>query len=482
MYIYKHSGTAIIHNCLFDNQNFLTGNVSAIYLSSYKEFSIDGCTIKNYPNNGISLSNCDVSSYFDQIISNNWIYNNGNAGINSFLSFVQIIDNPSISNNNYGIISNNNSNVFIEGNYNAHFLYETSQKIKNNNINQLIASSNSFPYWIKWNAIYDDDTEQPLVVCSSESEKDLFDITFNAWGDLFNPELPHNYFSPIDYYTWIPFWDLPNPPPPKSDEEILFESAKLKVEQQDFSGAKSDYLSLVTSYPNSVFAQASLKYLLTLEKHVTNDYLSLKAYYLNDTSIHSNELLLKISYSLANWCDVYSENYQIAIDWFENVIEDPPSLEDSVFAIIDLGYVYFLMENGGFKSSYSCKYPQYKFTSQEEYSESVDFHLSLLYDDGLSETMQNNIAQLKTGELLQNVPNPFNSSTQLWYKLDDQANAIIDIFDFTGKKVNSINQGIKEQGSHYAVFEPSGMANGIYFYSLKVNGIVTDTKKMTLMK
>jgi hypothetical protein len=66
---------------------------------------------------------------------------------------------------------------------------------------------------------------------------------------------------------------------------------------------------------------------------------------------------------------------------------------------------------------------------------------------------------------LRNVPNPFNGSTQIWYKLEDEASVSISVFDYTGKRVSSISQGNLEKGSHYVDFSSDNLPSGIYFYT-----------------
>ena len=45
-----------------------------------------------------------------------------------------------------------------------------------------------------------------------------------------------------------------------------------------------------------------------------------------------------------------------------------------------------------------------------------------------------------------------------------------------------INCGPKSEGMHHIDFNANGLKNGIYFYSLRINGQNTDSKKMTIMK
>ena len=157
-------------------------------------------------------------------------------------------------------------------------------------------------------------------------------------------------------------------------------------------------------------------------------------------------------------------------------------MEDSIFAIIDLGYTYFLMENGGLKAAYTGNMIEHKPVSMEKFEEKRDYLLSLLPGDQLSETMKESIGNLKTGELLQNVPNPFKGSTQIWYRLEKESNVQLNIHNYTGQLIWSVKEGTKSIGTHFFEFDGTGLKNGIYFYSISINGQTTDSKKMTIIK
>jgi photosystem II stability/assembly factor-like uncharacterized protein len=81
-----------------------------------------------------------------------------------------------------------------------------------------------------------------------------------------------------------------------------------------------------------------------------------------------------------------------------------------------------------------------------------------------------------------NYPNPFKGTTEIWFKLTEESSASITIYDYTGKEVSVINPGSLKSGNHSVEFSSANLPSGIYFYSLEVNGIKTDTKKMTLMR
>jgi hypothetical protein len=83
---------------------------------------------------------------------------------------------------------------------------------------------------------------------------------------------------------------------------------------------------------------------------------------------------------------------------------------------------------------------------------------------------------------MQNIPNPVKSFTKIWYKLENEASVQLFVHNYTGQLVSTFNCGTKSEGMHHIDFNVNGLKNGIYFYSLRINGQNTDSKKMTIMK
>jgi hypothetical protein len=141
------------------------------------------------------------------------------------------------------------------------------------------------------------------------------------------------------------------------------------------------------------------------------------------------------------------------------------------------------MENSGTKSSsYVGSMVHHKPTSHDQHFETTNYLLSLLPGEKMSETLKESIKELKGGELLQNVPNPFNGSTHIYYKLETEYAVEIDIYNYTGQKIKTYNEGMKSEGVHSIGFSAANLPNGIYFYSIRVNGKLADSKKMTIVK
>ncbi|MCP4684151.1 MAG: T9SS type A sorting domain-containing protein [bacterium] len=83
--------------------------------------------------------------------------------------------------------------------------------------------------------------------------------------------------------------------------------------------------------------------------------------------------------------------------------------------------------------------------------------------------------------LHQNYPNPFNPTTTILFNLSARSAAQLDIFDITGRTVESRKLGVLPSGDHTVEFDASGLASGVYFYRLATENAV-DTRKMMLLK
>jgi hypothetical protein len=66
--------------------------------------------------------------------------------------------------------------------------------------------------------------------------------------------------------------------------------------------------------------------------------------------------------------------------------------------------------------------------------------------------------------ILQNFPNPFNSSTKIRYGLPYSGIISIKLYDILGREVLTIDEGFKEIGYYEAIFTSSMVSSGVYFY------------------
>ncbi|MCD4730760.1 MAG: T9SS type A sorting domain-containing protein [Bacteroidales bacterium] len=502
-----NSNNTFINECIFryselrgSNGNFTIDNASFLIESTvnlinngeprytyltFSEFEESlnhkGITIENYPTVrindseisgriiGIELFNCGKNN----VDIHGCLFNGcSNTGILVYNSKVNISDN-NVSANGYGLKCLNRSNVALFGN--CEYI---TQEFKESTYCEITGSEESFPYYFKYNSVkYDINTNLLL-------EFKLFgDISLDVRDNTWNIANPTPYFKPSPNYLWQPAW-VPGDCGYKSSEipENMFFSAKEKIEIENHIGAKDEFKQLINDYPSSQYSQAALREIFEIEEFCENDFELLKNYYKTNQNIQNDLLLTKRADFLATFCNIKIENWEEAINWFESAILNPESEEDSIFAIIDLGYTYFIMNNGGQKSTFQGNLTEYIPATQQQFKGKRDYLLNLIPGDQMSEKMKGNISALKEGKLLQNVPNPFQGSTQIWYKINTESNVQLNVYNYTGQLINNTNEGTKTKGTHFIDFDATGLKNGIYFYSININGKTTDSKKMTVMK
>jgi hypothetical protein len=84
-------------------------------------------------------------------------------------------------------------------------------------------------------------------------------------------------------------------------------------------------------------------------------------------------------------------------------------------------------------------------------------------------------------ELEQNYPNPFNPGTTIKYIPPERAFVEIKVLDVLGREVATLVKQERSSGEHRVKWDASGVASGVYFYRLMVEGFVT-TRKMLVLK
>ena len=82
---------------------------------------------------------------------------------------------------------------------------------------------------------------------------------------------------------------------------------------------------------------------------------------------------------------------------------------------------------------------------------------------------------------LQNYPNPFNPTTIIQFSLNKNSMVELKIFDAMGKEVTTLISNPMAVGNHDVTFNANGLASGMYYYRLSVDGEIT-TKSMLLLK
>jgi parallel beta-helix repeat protein len=401
----------LITNCTFKNESH-----AGLTIDEYDYFNIKNNQIFNC-GDGIALYNSGNGRSGNQIITNNTIYNNSSSGISIYNSTVSVTENY-VHDNLFGVKFFNNSNVAFYGSSNASS-YGDMNLVEDNDSYEVFSSGYSFPWYFRYNAIIDLDNtggqSDPLVYyVYAPGDQIPKDIRYNCWGNNFGAG---DDLYP-DVFLYNPTWCPGGGGISIESAEELYTTGLNQFSDEDYTQAESSLKLLIDLYPDTHYAAAAMKDLFSLEQFMGNDYNGLMQYYNTNDHIQSDTTLQKTAEFLVNKCKVASENWQPAIDYYEERIENPETMEDSIFAIIDLGHTYLLMENSGDRSMAQGKLLAHKPESRESFSKKRNYLLSLLPLNMPSEEYIILKRNQKVAELIQNVPNPFNNYTMKLSKVE----------------------------------------------------------------
>ena len=81
----------------------------------------------------------------------------------------------------------------------------------------------------------------------------------------------------------------------------------------------------------------------------------------------------------------------------------------------------------------------------------------------------------------QNYPNPFNPSTTISYRLPEQSDISLSVFNLLGQQVATIYDGSQVAGEHRVTWDASAFPSSVYFVKLEAGGW-SETVKMVLLK
>jgi len=470
-------------------------DVNNCYFESCSDYAV---SINNYPlyefQNNV-ITNCgggfDISNSGNPIkciISDNNIHNNSGAGIWLHNSFADICERNKIENNYVGIVALDNSSITMIGN--PDYPHST---IKDNMHQELIFDTSSFPTKISYNKVIDDayttgSHDQYLIRTIEFLFPVTFDIKDNYWGTVcenWNEGDGDSRFHPEAWYEYLPIW-IPGPPvDPRNltEPEELYTSADSLIQIEEYETAKQVYRDIIELYPESKYSIFSMRNLLPMETVSGRDFSTLMEYYLTEPNCNINDERTKLSQYLANYCKIKMEQYPEAISFFENIIEDPDTELDSVYAVIDAGYTYLLMDNGG-KSGYVGKMAELKPKSEKEFRIMRDGLLSELFEIIEPEPEEPNVEY--TFDLKHNYPNPFNFSTTISFSLPLYIQkAELKIYNIKGQLVRKLDidnkSGIGSIAWDGLDSYGKKVCSGIYFYKLTADKKEI-VKKMVLMR
>ncbi len=361
----------IENNCAFRNANDQT----AIEITAYPNYVLENSVVEN---NERGVHIFESGSGLNHSISNNVIQNNTeSSGIYIYHSYADITGSNIIDNNFEGLAVLRNSNFSCVGNQESPY-----QMITYNENDEVWFTYDSRPSEFIYNQIFDSNHDDDFLACRDiPTIYTPIIISNNHWGSDF---IPSSDLNPEEAFIYTPIWnpgiieDIVD-----GDAKALYDSGKQYEENQEYDFAEQCYKQIISLYPDSEYAQIAAKELLALEcklgiERSVQDFADLKSYYETEPNLQYSYELSQLTDYLANYCDIKLGNLPEAISWFENVIVNPPSPADSIFAVIDAGYTYLLLENIN-RSNFVGQITSLKPNSREDFEQNRDQLLKELF-------------------------------------------------------------------------------------------------------
>ncbi|MGC9336682.1 MAG: right-handed parallel beta-helix repeat-containing protein [Candidatus Cloacimonadia bacterium] len=199
----------------------------------------------------------------------------------------------------------------------------------------------------------------------------------------------------------------------KPPEKILYEEGVVQITNGEYESAKLTMRDVVDNYPETKIAIGALQWLLYLENFSGNDYAGLRAYAetIDDVTYPNLERIKNKIITSTYMCE---KDYLTSIDRLEDIIADPPSVEDSILALINEGYCYLkLAEQGDKATSIECSFKPRCFEEFQYVSQNMTRNLL----DKAIPHPEPSTGEIETFALYQNYPNPCTHNTTISYAI-----------------------------------------------------------------
>jgi len=125
------------------------------------------------------------------------------------------------------------------------------------------------------------------------------------------------------------------------------------------------------------------------------------------------------------------------------------------------------------------------YTSHVQFDHNTPVEGALWLDISMSVLEARTVAEDATMPLLFGIsaiyPNPFNPEATVSFNLDRSANVCLDVYDLSGRRMDSLLRGYMGAGSHCVQLRGAALPSGLYLVQL-TDGSRRDLRKVTLMK
>ena len=446
---------------------------------------IDNNLIQYESGTGLFMAYCGYNSK-ELKIQNNTISKLGNSqattwGVKIYRTYAELYNNV-ITNNDYGVACMNYSHVSLKGNANATTSASTQQII--NNHTQVRVFDRSFPYYFHHNIIQNSNSASDYLIyydpflyppdpnTNPNLSSPLMDIKCNCL-----PSPPNQIqLYPSNGYIKDPSWCPGQLCLITNLAQDAYEHALQELDSGNFSNAESELKRLILNFPDEIYAIEAAKKLIPIKFISDRDFAGLKNFYDTSYNLHSDSLLDLMTERLKNQCDIEYGDYQDAITWYENHIQDPPTFSDSLYAIIDLEDLFILMmANSSQKTAgqiYSSKFPQYIPSNFISYQGDRERLINLLFLENpkVNDTTHTIPYDLRYPAIIGIKPNPFKEILSIEFLLPKDGIITFAIRNNLGITVLKSNNLLAPEGKHIESLDLTKLPSGVYILSALYNG------------
>jgi hypothetical protein len=107
--------------------------------------------------------------------------------------------------------------------------------------------------------------------------------------------------------------------------------------------------------------------------------------------------------------------------------------------------------------------------------------ITIKYPCCIAQTVSPFSTMEENGNSVSNFPNPFKSSTNISFRLAKEGFVSLNVYDLTGRKIQTLIQEKRSAGQHSVKFSGNNLAAGTYIYRLEADGF-SKTGRMILEK
>lgn len=445
-----------------------SSNLDAIGISSMSKYAISGNYISGYRTALAIYESMNGSIEANEIVGNG-------TGIQLYHAVADIYNGNTVQNNDYGIVALRNSLWSLQGSKEAPYQFVTD-----NASCQVLFTYDSAPEYMEFNHIYStNNSDKAFVVCDkvpSDPKKIL--IANNYFGTMFDP---FKNLIPTEIFIYDPVWE---PDPATLNVSIIpamYKTAKDYQRMSDYDSAQALWHQYYSAVPDSsILFDKTVKQLLSVEKLSSDNYTQLLAFY--GTAATDDPISIRLLSYMSNYCLIEGNDLQSAILWLESQIENPVTEVDSLFAAIDIGYLYTIIDAN--KAPIHGKMPWLKPTSMQAYENNRNNAIMSLIN-GQSSAQPISQSSLPTASLLRNYPNPFNPSTTISFNLPSVMSCKLEIYNLKGQRVITLLNEARASGSHtitWSGLDDAGrpVSSGLYFYRLTTPQNIVSAKMLML--